>query len=107
VPRAALVAGVGGAVAIVVAVVGFVGWLRRRPAPSVAVLCFASLSPDSADAYLADGLTEEITARLGQLRRLVVKSRTSGSHFCRKPSDDAGRALGVANVVGGSVRREG
>ena len=105
--RATLVGGVAGAVAIVVAVGGFVGWLRRRPTPSVAVLCFASLSPDSADAYLADGLTEEITARLGQIRRLEVKSRTSGSHFCRKPSDDAGRALGVANVVGGSVRRDG
>ena len=81
--------------------------LGHRPGASVAVLCFANLSPDSADAYLADGLTEEITARLGQVRRLVVKSRTSVSHFCYEPSGDAGRALGVANLVSGSVRRDG
>ena len=41
------------------------------PAPnSVAVLYFDNFSPDSADAYLADGLTEEITDRLGSLERL-------------------------------------
>ncbi len=81
-------------------------WLGRRPATSVAVLCFTNLSSDSADVYLADGLTEEITARLGQVKRLVVKSRTSVSHFCHKPSDDGGRALGVATLVSGSVRRD-
>jgi TolB-like protein/Flp pilus assembly protein TadD len=80
---------------------------RRLPARSVAVLCFANLSTDSADVYLADGLSEEITARLGQVRQLVVKSRTSVSHFCRRPSDDPGRALRVANLVSGSVRRDG
>jgi eukaryotic-like serine/threonine-protein kinase len=79
----------------------------RRPATGVAVLCLANLSRDSGDVYLADGLTEEITARLGQVGRLVVKSRTSVSHFCRRPSEDAGRALGVANLVTGSVRRDG
>src|SRR2546426_959166 len=51
--------------------------LVGRPAASVAVLCFANLSRDSSDVYLADGLTEEITARLGQVTRLLVKSRTS------------------------------
>jgi eukaryotic-like serine/threonine-protein kinase len=87
----------------------FVNWLSasRRPAASVAVLCFTNLSPDSSDIYLADGLTEEITARLGQVSRLIVKSRTSVSHFCREPSADAGHSLDVANLVSGSVRRDG
>src|SRR2546421_12201066 len=44
------------------------------PAPnSVAVLYFDNLSPDTADAYLADGLTEEIASRLGDIRRILVK----------------------------------
>jgi len=100
----------GVAVATACAVMGIALLSSRlvgRPAASVAVLCFANLSPDSSDVYLADGLTEEITARLGQVTRLRVKSRTSVSHFCHKPSEDAGRALEVANLVSGSVRREG
>ena len=41
------------------------------PAPnSVAVLYFDNLSRDTADAYLADGLTEDIIVRLGQIERL-------------------------------------
>ena len=48
------------------------------PAPnSVAVLYFDNLSPDTTDAYLAGGLTDEIITRLGQLERLAVKSRTA------------------------------
>ena len=45
----------------------------RAPAPnSVAVLYFDNLSRDTADAFLADGLTEEIIIRLGQVQRLQV-----------------------------------
>ena len=43
------------------------------PRNSVAVLYFENLSPDTTDAYLADGLTEEIASRLGDIRRLLVK----------------------------------
>src|SRR5207302_7085605 len=49
------------------------------PAPSsnsVAVLYLDNLSHDTTDAYLADGLTEEITDRLGAIERLQVKSRS-------------------------------
>jgi TolB-like protein len=81
-------------------------------ANSVAVLYFDNLSPDTADAYLADGLTEEITARLGDLPQLQIK----------RPSRDAvrrlrdtvpdylvvlGRLLRVRYLVEGSVRRAG
>lgn len=51
------------------------GIRRPPPAPTVAVLYFDNRSADTADAYLADGLTEELTARLGQVERLSVKSR--------------------------------
>jgi len=83
---------------------------RARASNSVAVLCFHNLSRDTADAYLADGLTEEITARLGHLARLDVKSRIAASRYCEKAGYEPaaiGRALGVANLVNGSVRRDG
>lgn len=81
------------------------------PAPnSVAVLYFDNLSHDTADAYLADGLTEEITARLGQIERLQVKSRTTVQRYRGRSVDEPGvlgRTLGVAHLVSGSVRRAG
>ncbi len=78
------------------------------PVPtSVAVLYFDNLSRDTADAYLADGLTEEIITRLGQVERLTVKSRAAVQRYRRPGADPlaAGRALGVAQLVSGSVRR--
>lgn len=72
------------AVATVAAVTGVTLWalLGRHGSTSngvapntVAVLYCDSQSPDTADAYLADGVTEEITQRLGDIPRLTVKSR--------------------------------
>jgi TolB-like protein len=83
--------------------------LRSRAAPtrpSVAVLYFDNLSRDTADAYLADGLTEEMIAKLGEIRRLVTTSRAAVRRF-RGTADPtaAARALGVTHLVTGSVRR--
>lgn len=78
------------------------------PAPtSIAVLYFENLSADTADAYLADGLTEEIIARLGQLDRLQVKPRSSVRRFRAFDADPVAvaRQLNVAHLVTGSVRR--
>ena len=45
------------------------------PAPNaLAVMYLDNESRDTRDAYLADGLTEEITTKLGQLGRLAVTS---------------------------------
>ena len=77
-------------------------------ATSVAVLYFDNVSRDTADAYIADGLTEELIARLGQIERLQVKSRTAVQRYRGRPIDDPttlGRTLGVANLVSGSIRR--
>jgi TolB-like protein len=78
-------------------------------ANSVAVLYFDNLSPDTADAYLADGLTDEIIARLGSLERLQVKSRTAVARYrtTQLGPPQLGRALGVTYLVNGSVRRGG
>lgn len=81
-------------------------------ANSVAVLYFDNLSPDTADAYLADGLTEEITSRLGELPRLQIKR--PGRDAVRRLRDTIpdyvvalGRILRVRYLVEGSVRRSG
>jgi TolB-like protein len=81
------------------------------PPNSVAVLYLANLSRDTADAYLADGLTQEIIIRLGQVPRLSVKSRFEVERFrgraaAQDPSA-VGRALQVAYLVFGSVQRAG
>ena len=81
---------------------------RAAPARSVAVLDFVNESRDSTDAYLADGVTDEITSRLGQLERLVVTSRTGMRrlpHAATLAPPALGRALGVTYLVSGTVRR--
>ncbi|HXY70065.1 MAG TPA: hypothetical protein VEH62_11490 [Gemmatimonadales bacterium] len=80
------------------------------PSNSVAVLYFENLSRDTSDAYLADGLTEEIIIRLGQVHRLDVKSRFEVLRFRGRPLLDpaaTGRALGAAYLVAGSVQHAG
>jgi TolB-like protein/tetratricopeptide (TPR) repeat protein/tRNA A-37 threonylcarbamoyl transferase component Bud32 len=78
--------------------------------PSVAVLYLNNKSADTLDAYLADGLTEEITSRLGRLGRLRIKSRGAVARLRSgaviDPSE-AGRTLGVQYVVSGDVSRIG
>jgi TolB-like protein len=69
-----------------------------------------NLSRDSNDLYLAEGITEEIISRLGQVRRLVVKSRYAVRRFRALGDQDAaalGRALGVRHLVTGSIERSG
>jgi len=79
-------------------------------ANSVAVLYFTSLSRDSNDAYLADGLTEEIIERLGSVARLAVKSRFEVQQLRgRAPADPLamGHTLKATWLVTGSVQRGG
>jgi TolB-like protein len=81
-----------------------------RPAPtSVAVLPLENRSPDVSDAYLAEGLTEEVGNHLTQLGRLQVKARGMvDAQFRRTPDPfDAARRLNVAWFVHGNVRHAG
>ena len=80
------------------------------PAKSVAVLDFDNLSHDTSDAYLSEGLAEELTSQLGQLERLRVASHTAVRRLrdvSHMPLPDISRALNVAYLVNGSVRRSG
>jgi adenylate cyclase len=77
------------------------------PADRVAVLPFVNISPDAADEYFADGMTEELITSLSLVRGLKVIARTSAMNYKRKEMNvsEIGRELGVGTVVEGSVRK--
>jgi TolB-like protein len=81
------------------------------PPNSVAVLYFENQSRDTADSYLAVGLTEAIIAKLGDIPRLTVKSRYLVRRYAAAATQadpaEIGRALGVAYIVTGGVQRAG
>ena len=79
------------------------------PRKSIAVLPFVNMSSDQENVYFADGLTEEILSRLAEVRDLKVPGRTSSFAFKSQNRDlrEVGSALGVANVLEGSVRKSG
>jgi TolB-like protein/Flp pilus assembly protein TadD len=73
------------------------------------VLPFDNLSPDPDDAFLTDGIHDEIITRLGKISDLKVISRTSALVYRDSPENlrVIGRQLGADNILEGSVRREG
>lgn len=75
----------------------------------IAVLPFANLSDDPELEYFSDGLSEELIHRLASIEPLAVVARTSAFAFkgTHKDVREIGRALGVAYVLEGSVRRHG
>src|SRR5262249_61844254 len=76
---------------------------------SIAVLPFADLSPAKDQEYFSDGLAEQLIHDLDKVSGLKVVGRSSAFQFKGKNEDlrEVGRKLGVANVLEGSVRREG
>src|SRR4051812_16655000 len=79
------------------------------PEKSIAVLPFASLSEDKANAYFADGIQDEILTRLSKIADLKVISRTSTQQFQSKPGNlsEIAKQLGVAHILEGSVQKVG
>jgi TolB-like protein/Tfp pilus assembly protein PilF len=78
-------------------------------AKSIAVLPFANLSEDKANAYFADGIQEEILTRLAKIADLKVISRTSTQRYQSKPGNlsEIAKQLDVANILEGSVQKAG
>jgi eukaryotic-like serine/threonine-protein kinase len=76
---------------------------------SIAVLPFVNLSGDPEQDYFSDGITEELLNALVPVEGLRVAARSSSFSFKGKnvPMDSVGRALNVAHVLEGSVRRSG
>ena len=76
---------------------------------SIAVLPFADLSPDHDQEYFSDGLAEELLNQLTKIPNLRVAARTSAFRFKAQNEDlrVIGQRLNVANVLEGTVRKEG
>jgi len=80
------------------------------PEKSIAVLPFANFSDEKQNAFFADGIQDDILTALARIGGLRVISRSSVMQF-RDPAAhtlrEIGKLPGVANVLEGSVRREG
>jgi serine/threonine-protein kinase len=77
---------------------------------SIAVLPFENISANKDDVYFADGVQDEILNNLAKITQLKVISRTSVMQYRADNKRDLRQiatALGVANVLEGTVRREG
>jgi TolB-like protein/predicted Zn-dependent protease len=77
---------------------------------SIAVLPFENISANKDDAYFADGVQDEILNNLAKIAQLKVISRTSVMQYRADTKRDLRQiaaALGVANVLEGTVRRSG
>ena len=74
---------------------------------SVAVLPLINAAGDTADAYFAEGMTDEVTGALARVPGLRVTSRSAASLIDpRTAVRDAGQRLGVTTVLAGRVRRQ-
>jgi TolB-like protein/DNA-binding winged helix-turn-helix (wHTH) protein/Tfp pilus assembly protein PilF len=76
---------------------------------SIAVLPFADMSPAKDQEYFSDGLAEQLINDLATVSGLKVVGRSSAFQFKGKNEDvrSVGRQLGVANILEGSVRKDG
>ena len=107
VSRRAVIAG-GGVAAV--AGVGAGAWELLKPSAaavsaSIAVLPFANLSGDPAQAYFADGIADEIRSALTRLGGLTVIGSTSSQAVRNDDAKTAAQKLGVASVLTGNVRQ--
>jgi TolB-like protein len=79
-----------------------------RDGASIAVLPFSDMSESGDQAYLGDGIAEEILNVLAGVQGLRVAARTSSFAFRDATEDarDIGQQLGVNTLLEGSVRRD-
>ena len=99
------------------AIVGAAAWLWRARAlpsaaasiPTLAVLPFKPLLPDSRDEVLELGMADTLIAKLSTDSHVVVRSLSAVRRFGLADQDPvaAGRALGVASVLEGHIQRQG
>src|SRR5437016_4059534 len=98
---------------LVIAAIAIGAWLYQHAQSStqmersIAVLPFDNLSGDKEDAYLAEGIQDEILTRLSKIGDLKVISRTSTQHYKSKPENlrEIAKQLGAGHVLEGSVQK--
>ncbi|HEY7006226.1 MAG TPA: TIR domain-containing protein [Sphingomicrobium sp.] len=101
---------IAGGAAAAAAVAGVGAWALLKPGSaeasnSIAVLPFANLSGDPAQAYFSDGIAEELRSALARLAGLRVVGRTSSEAVRDQDAETAAKKLGVVNILTGSVRK--
>jgi TolB-like protein/Flp pilus assembly protein TadD len=76
---------------------------------SIAVLPFYSMSADSSNQYLADGMMDAILTHLTKINDLRVISRTSVEQYrkTKKTTDEIGGELNVNYILEGSFQKSG
>jgi TolB-like protein/Flp pilus assembly protein TadD len=82
----------------------------RKVDKSIAVLPFQNLSDEKENAYFADGIQDDILTNLSKIGDLKVISRMSVMSYRGdglRNAREIGKALGVATLLEGSVRRLG
>lgn len=90
-------------------------WVVRGPGaatpaapPTIAVLPLELASADTADAYLAQGIADEVLNALSRLQGVKVASRLAARSIATAPTPgDEARTLGVTLALSGTVQRRG
>jgi len=85
------------------------GFPKRPPIQSLAVLPLQNLSGDSSQEYFADGMTDGIITELSRIRSVRVISRTSVMRYKKsnKTLPEIARELNVDGIIEGTVQRSG
>src|SRR5216110_2828297 len=84
--------------------------VARKVDKSIAVLPFENLSDEKENAYFADGMQDDILTNLAKIGDLKVISSMSVMSYrgdAVRNAREIGKALGVATLLEGSVRRIG
>jgi TolB-like protein/tRNA A-37 threonylcarbamoyl transferase component Bud32/lipopolysaccharide biosynthesis regulator YciM len=109
--RNPVIAGMAALLLVLGSAVGVMIWNGEMAAPpaasGIAVLPFESLGPDKENAFFADGVYDGVSSKLAKVANLKVISHNSVAKYRgARNTQEIGRALNVAYVLEGSVRRE-
>jgi eukaryotic-like serine/threonine-protein kinase len=109
--RNPVIAGMAALLLILGSTVGVMIWNGEMAAPpaasGIAVLPFESLSSDKENSFFADGVYDGVSTKLAKVANLKVISHNSVAKYRgARNTQEIGRALNVAYVLEGSVRRD-
>ena len=90
---------------VAVVVIFYVAWPRDDR--SIAVLPFEDISPNGDQAYLGNGIADELRLELQGLYGLRVAGRTSSIASATDDIKTIGETLNVDSILEGSIRKEG
>ena len=92
---------------IACAITRLVIWNGPPAASGIAVLPFESLSSDKENAFFADGVYDGVSTKLAKVANLnVISHNRVAKYRGARNTQEIGRALNVAYVLKGSVRKE-